>query len=55
MDGVTLPHVGNSCLDGGLMTFVKADGFNKIWAKIDLEVSKTVRSLYLAVPEHPTN
>ncbi len=53
MDGVTLPHGVNSCV-GSLMTFVTTDGIN-IWAKIDLGKSKTVRSLYLAVPEHPTD
>ena len=36
-------------------SIITADNNGQIWAKIDLGVSKTVRSLYLAVPEHATN
>ncbi len=37
------------------MIKVIADNNGDIWATIDLGVSKTVRSLYMAVPEHATD
>ncbi len=50
---MTFPHNGKFC-ESGLMSRVTEDINGDIWAKIDLGVSKTVRSLYLAVPEAPS-
>jgi hypothetical protein len=48
---MTFLHNLNSCAVG--MILVAKDINDNSWVKIDLGVSKTVRSLYLAVPEHP--
>jgi hypothetical protein len=50
VDGINFPHNSNVCESGGILK-VEADNVGQLWAKIDLGVSKTVRSLYLAVPE----
>ena len=55
VDGITFPNNIDLCGPGGKMVRVKADINGKIWVTIDLGVSKTVRSLYLAVPEHLTH
>jgi hypothetical protein len=50
VDGINFPHNSNVC-ESGKMIKVEADNLGKSWVIIDLGESKSVRSLYLAVPE----